>query len=308
MSLDLEKCDADAPLLADDPSDVSCETAHDRTERLRRFLLFCLAIDYNWASEAPDQLTKDDLHYYVDLGKRCFLPQGGGRPLLKANGIGYLYKKPCDITVTDAVVQTNLMDPAMAIGIPCSAVVVMLRLFIRSMHFSLRRGVVFNSQLYWLACNTGLVNLAARFYMDRHLIPQVLIPVGTKTKHFNALLARIREAQAHFMSNHVGPTTCELKSAALDLGYRQSLFWTEYKWSGQKLLDDELGPGVRNDCKRVSLILECMEPRKEDDSIRIRMLKWWAKPYEGGPSKPIKWDVHKHAPSGTSFRDEFLGP
>jgi hypothetical protein len=49
-----------------------CQVDASDVERLRRFLVYCLAVDYGLQSCCPDTLRKDDWLHFTHLGKLCY--------------------------------------------------------------------------------------------------------------------------------------------------------------------------------------------------------------------------------------------
>ncbi|SMY25541.1 unnamed protein product [Zymoseptoria tritici ST99CH_1A5] len=273
-----DECEPRNPLLSvrqfDKPS--------DRKERLRRFLSFCLAIDYNLTEETPDKLSKEDLFIFVDLARRCFLfgltpgtPARG--PQITGNAFAYPYLKPRDFNVADTVVQQELLDPAVALGIPCSVVVVMLRSFVGS--FSLLQPG-YRAQISWLSVTTGTDNLAARFFMERNVLFDALLPPSPHLSGFRGLLeCRMNGVHGDFFEAIRGPN--DYDTTALE---------------DNKLANEARSPkpstAPENDrqeegclevcwvCKRALLMVKCISP-SEDDSWVVRLLRYWVKPREG---------------------------
>ncbi|SMY21048.1 unnamed protein product [Zymoseptoria tritici ST99CH_1A5] len=242
----------------------------DRKERLRRFLSFCLAIDYDLVEETPDQLSKADRCHFVDLGQRCFLCRGHDRPLLKADRLGYLYTAPADITVDDPVVQSDLMQPAMELGIPCTAAVTMLRLFIHSFSFRLAG---YNSQIEWLVRKTSVDNLAARFWMERRVIIKAVEVPGEKA-FFDRIVEGMQKALGSYFQGVRGPEEYKAYRRGRKLKSKECSS-SEDRLSGQKLVDEEGEFGIRKDCKRAALMAECVWSATKDDPLAIRLVRFW---------------------------------
>ncbi|SMQ52722.1 unnamed protein product [Zymoseptoria tritici ST99CH_3D7] len=255
------------------------KSACDRKERLRRFLSFCMAIDYGITSETPDQLTNEDFCFFVDLGRRCFLRRGQDRPLLKADGLGYLYLTPVDITVDDPVVQNGLMQPSMELGVPCSAVVVTLRLFLRSINFW-RTG--YTSQIEWVACKTGMDNLAARFWMERWVVLSALYKQAHTTQTFcDFLCDRILKVQRLYFSQIRSPQEYYFTPRGSRLRMNEVFCLDDERMAGQKLLDEEGGPGTVKDLRRASLMADRFSPAMESDPLSLKLVRFWTKTRDG---------------------------
>lgn len=103
-----------------------------RVERVRRFLSFCLAIDYLVSTDTPDKLSEEDLHHFTDLGLYCFRSASDGTPpLVRGSCIGYL--QPRELPIRDTRLKIELFRPCVALGVPCTAAISMLRTFIASL-------------------------------------------------------------------------------------------------------------------------------------------------------------------------------
>ncbi|SMY25690.1 unnamed protein product [Zymoseptoria tritici ST99CH_1A5] len=255
------------PLLSEQPS--------DRTERLRRFLSFCLAIDYELAAQSPDKLTKEDLCIFVHLARRCFLRrEPHRRPLIKEDALGYLYLRSTDLTVEDTFVQFELMEPAKALRIPCSVVVVMLRFFISSIRLC---GARYQSQTSRLVVHTSLDNLAARFFMEKKMFLDVLLPPSS-----SAHAASFREILKFRMNRRHGVYFKALRSPidyeAAPLGRKtleEEARRSEFTQSAQYRMFEEGGWGTRFDCRRASLMAKCISPPSKDESWAVKAVRNW---------------------------------
>jgi hypothetical protein len=245
------------------------EKPNDRTERLRRFLSFCLAIDYELTAETPDKLTKEDLCIFVHLARRCFLERR--RPtegdMIRGNPYRYSYLKPRDVVAKDPVVQAELMEPAMALGIPCSVVIVMLRCFISSMRL---RRMEYKSQIVWLRVQTSLDNIAARSFMDRHILLDALLPLSSDATAFRQVMA-LRMDQSHGARFKALRSPTDYTTTA----YGDWILRTEK--ARQRASRPPPYSGARFDCKRAATMVKCVVPSK-DDSWRVKLLRMWVNP------------------------------
>lgn len=175
--------------------EASVELLHHRSTRLRRFLAFCLAIDYSIPEQDPEKLTKAELRYFVLLARHCFDGNDESPPLVDARrALNYLDPEYKEIAwcahmmcwMKRPTIISEIVEPAEALGVPASVAMSMLRLFIASIAFFPRCGANggidkkmgsrgYRTQLFRLADGTSLRNLVAKFILDKTVLIDVVV-------------------------------------------------------------------------------------------------------------------------------------
>lgn len=100
------------------------------TRSLRRFLSFCLAVDYDLVQESPDMLTESEWHHMVRLSRLCFEDFCQNQP--QTSELLYLWQT----LPTNKIIVEELIIPSEALGICPRRVLYMTRVFISSMNYA----------------------------------------------------------------------------------------------------------------------------------------------------------------------------
>lgn len=151
-----------------------------KIERVKRFLTFCLSVDYKEESQNPDTFRKQDFFLFVDLARRCFLGRkcekfdtetAASPPVFsKSNPFDPAFGADAEMSVEvrDAEIQRELLAPARALGVPEMVVLSMLRMFVGSMRRTGgRHGVFWRSRMEWLWKTYGPRVVAEKLLYDR---------------------------------------------------------------------------------------------------------------------------------------------
>ncbi|CAK1358693.1 uncharacterized protein RHO25_007275 [Cercospora beticola] len=170
-------------------SRTSCSP--DITERLRKFLSFCLAVDYELHTRTPDQITLDDFCHFAGLARRCDKAFPSSR--------GHIMSYVGNVVSDDPIITEHLLKPAQALGIPNQAVLSMLRIFVGSIG-PLR--VVFfggyHSYVNHLRRVFGLRTLARKLVFDRKELFKAVLPAEDTDLLHRMIAASLRQQHRFF--------------------------------------------------------------------------------------------------------------
>ncbi|TKA28456.1 hypothetical protein B0A50_03923 [Salinomyces thailandicus] len=172
-----------------------CELTTTPTERMRRFLLHCLAIDYGLTDEVSEKLQKHDWFYFTRLSSKCYyihrtLQPTERYPLLH-------WPRECD----DPEIQECVLTPARELDIPIDLVVLMLRLFVRCTPIFGQRNRSTLDQV-WL--RYGLHVLAWKLYLDRNVLFKTLL-TDRATSLNRSFERKFEKYSARWFKSLVGP-------------------------------------------------------------------------------------------------------
>ncbi|CAK3814261.1 Hypothetical predicted protein [Lecanosticta acicola] len=143
-------------------NEPDCTCDRSNVERLRRFLAFCLAVDYEVQHDSPDKLTKDDFVHFVRLASKCLANR---RPLPAFHGKGLVFDASLHVWfVGELEIECQLLDPANRLGVPHAVVFSMLRMFVGSIRCVFTG---YKSRVRWMASQYGPRTLAAKLLYDR---------------------------------------------------------------------------------------------------------------------------------------------
>lgn len=243
----------------------------NETERLRRFLSFCLAIDYNLTSKTPDKLTQGDFSHFVPLSHRCFLSPSEEEEEPFIRPLSMKWSEPRDITTLDTFITEQLLNPAKALGVPSSVAISMLRLFLVAIPFW---SSGYSSRIPWLAKTTSLKTLAAKFVMDREVLLPALIPLFEE-EFLEQMSDRMRAEHSRWFDRVSSPMDFEVGNAiegcvCATLERRDR----EVPHLGRLRYRDNEG-AIRRDCEYAMLVVESFEMAGREESWKIWALRRW---------------------------------
>lgn len=260
----------------------------EKIERMRRFLAFRLAVDYDVPLQARDEIrfTRADLHYCLALALHCFLPKSTTPPLVDQNCLDYLAPsdtivrrlesceskgikrpRPLDIEICDPIIDRNIKEPAKALGIPSSVVIMMLRLLMRSIYF-----VGYRSTISALVRDTTLSNLAAKFIIDRDVLSEVVLP-PTSTELRKLLATQMAQKRAYYFKILRGPLDYE---AAATYSARSQI--SRENWQRENGCEGSKGIRLDRDRGRAIRMFKCLSPPSKEDSWWIKFHRHFTKP------------------------------
>ena len=136
------------------------------TERLRRFLSFCLAVDYDRVAASPDQLTRNDWCHFVQLGRRC-LAAWQRKHVFSSSPPHHL-----EDALGDPRIECSVIQPAKALGVPIHAAVAMSHMFVQS----ISRMRPNNDSAFRILPGHGTRAIAAKLLLDRDLLFDTVLP------------------------------------------------------------------------------------------------------------------------------------
>lgn len=243
-----------------------------KVERVRHSLSFCLAIDYNLASETPDRLSVEDFCHFNNLARRCFQSEGGNPPLIRAC-TGYMnYLRPNDISLSDPVIEMEFLQPVRALGIPCSVSIAMLRMLISAITFW---GVAYNSQMSPLAGETSLDNLSAKIFMERQMLFDILLPPSDTAFRDIFEVRATQELRGWFKALR-GPADYDENvrgRLAREFGERHVEYLSALPWGAR---------WREYDCARSKRMVRSIGAPAAGDSLLIKFMRRWIEPRKGG--------------------------
>lgn len=134
--------------------------------RLRRFLSFCLAIDYECLEISPDLLDKKELLHWAAISQLCFGVFTKARPRSRWPLLDWPKN-----AVHHPQIEKYILKPATALGVPAQMVFLMTRVFITALDN------LYQHTLEEIVLAYGHNVLAYRIYTDRvYLFDRVLPP------------------------------------------------------------------------------------------------------------------------------------
>lgn len=139
----------------------NCRCAPANVEKLRRFLAFCLAVDYGLHLDSPDKLSQKEFLHWIQLATKCLHNK---RPLPGFHhGKGLVHDNSVHVwLVAETQIECYLLDPANAMGIPHGVALSMLRMFAGSV-----RSYGYKSRVRWMAKLYGPKTVAGKLLYDR---------------------------------------------------------------------------------------------------------------------------------------------
>lgn len=174
-----------------DPTNSRTSCSPEVTERLRKFLSFCLAVDYGLRTRTPDQITLDDFRHFAGLARRCYkvFPSSRG-PVMSYVG---------NVVSDDPIITEHLLTPAQALGIPSQAVLSMLRIFVGSL--GPVTSIIFggyHSYVRLLRQMFGLRTLARKLVFDRKQLFKAVLPAWNTDLLYRMIAANLRQQHRFF--------------------------------------------------------------------------------------------------------------
>ncbi|GIZ41124.1 hypothetical protein CKM354_000444000 [Cercospora kikuchii] len=173
------------------PTNSRTDSSPEITERLRRFLSFCLAVDYGLRTRTPDQITSDDFCHFARLAKRCYKAFPSSR--------GHIMSYVGNVVSDDPFITEHLLTPAQALGIPSQAVLSMLRIFVSSTGpLILIFCGGYHSYVNHLRRMFGLKTLAHKLVFDRKEMFKTVLPMEDTDLLNRMIAANLRQQHRLF--------------------------------------------------------------------------------------------------------------
>lgn len=220
------------------------------TARLRRFLSFCLAIDYGLDQESPDMLTKSEWHHIVRLSQLCFDDFCQNQP--PTSQLLYLWPT----LPTNKTIVEEILEPAEVLGICPRRALHMTRVFISSMNWA----TGYDSDPQFCFHVTGrMKDLAEKLTYDLEELFQKLLPRDDHMFKVKMLRAHGAISRKYF---------AKLESGSLRLTPRA--FWIEMHESRTEPRWVALGAAK----KEYAAIADTAELLCTSES-QMRELSWW---------------------------------
>lgn len=133
--------------------------------RLRRFLVYCLCVDYRHA--VPTELSSEDTQHFVNLGNTiCYLDASHEAAL-----------KDCERTQLSAYLWRFVHQPCSALQVPAEcAITIVLRFIKYQSSYAAYKG-----SAYGVLHTHGLERLAHKIWQDCHVLIPRLLPQEART-------------------------------------------------------------------------------------------------------------------------------
>lgn len=148
-------------------------SSDQRVERLRRFLSFTLAIDYDLQDSTPDKLSAFDWSHFVLLAQTVARSCPTASRRCSSN---LCYLNHCLRSTASAELRSQIVEPAAILGISSRMVILQLRLFVGSIRRGGKYGRGYASQLQQIAIDHGVKVLGNKLLSDRARLIEAVLP------------------------------------------------------------------------------------------------------------------------------------
>ena len=197
-------------------------------ERLRRFLSYCLAVDYGLEETCPDKLRKDDWYHFTRLSLLCYT-QHRSSPSAQAP---IMFDWPA---ISDsAQLDRELFAGADALKVPRCTVVAMLRMFVSCTGVCRNRN---SSTIGYIGRRYGVHVLAEKLRVDRAIMFGAVLP-RCDGQFSQQMLCKHQEAVANCCahgaidSKLLASQTSGTQQARSNMGWTNECVrvWFDYRW------------------------------------------------------------------------------
>lgn len=213
-------------------------------ERLRRFLKFCLAIDYNCLPFARNWISKEDFCHFAKLAHHCF----SKHTLFTGKKLCYSGK----VSWTNQVVVEELLEPAAVLRIPATAVISMLRIFTMSINES---ECGYHSNLGHICEEYGVRTIAAKLIMDRKILFPILLSGTADRGLWQLMLDANQRAEKRWFTRLQSVKIFSLSAQGCEREYDEILRSIDYDGMQRIMAKREIR--TRQECRRANWLAKC---------------------------------------------------